>query len=326
MIFIRENEFMTMSEMGNYSRLGNQMFQYAFMKNISLLLNLPIRLRTLNKGEYYKIRLNECFKLPVSATSNVEYPFDHKEENVYECREGDNMEYQERMIEELKNVKNKIININGYFQSEKYFKTIKHELFKDFQFNDQIENKSLNFINSLLDKYDRLTALHVRRGDIVNNTNVYPVITEKYIKNAINYMNSKVNNIKIETKNDITEIEIKQSNNLFLIFSDDHNYCQTELKLILDNLNIQYLLVKDIGNKEDCEKNEYIDLCIMSKCHHFITSCSSYSFWGAYLSNNKGKIIISPKPWFNINHPDGKRLCSQDKDIIPEEWIRFDLY
>ena len=63
----------------------------------------------------------------------------------------------------------------------------------------------------------------------------------------------------------------------------------------------------------------------MTKCDHFIISGSSFSFWGAWLSKNESKIVITPNPWFNINHIDGKRLCLQDKDIIPEEWIKIDL-
>jgi hypothetical protein len=331
----KNSNFITMSEMGNYARMGNQMFQYAFMKSISLILDIPIHLRSLDTNDqYYKVRLNECFKLkyiPLDSKLLLKKESD-KEENVYQCKEGDNMEYQEKLIEEIIRNKDKIININGYFQTEKYLKYIKKELLEDFQFKDQFENKSKEFMK-ISNGFDNVIALHVRRGDISNNQNVYPTLTKKYIEQSIEYINKKLENkmtIKNEKYDDgretgISILKTEATKNLFLIFSDDHEYCKYQLKEMFPPQSPKYAFFLVPQREDDHFKNEYMDLCIMSKCDHFITSCSSFSWWGAYLSQNKNKIVISPKPWFNINHPDGKRLCLQEKDVIPEDWIRIEL-
>ena len=39
-------------------------------------------------------------------------------------------------------------------------------------------------------------------------------------------------------------------------------------------------------------------LLIMMDCDHFVISNSSFSWWGAYLSQNKEKIVVSPVHWY----------------------------
>ena len=41
----------------------------------------------------------------------------------------------------------------------------------------------------------------------------------------------------------------------------------------------------------------------MSKCYHHIIANSSFSWWGAWLSQTEG-IVIYPKIWFGEKGPD----------------------
>ena len=57
-----------------------------------------------------------------------------------------------------------------------------------------------------------------------------------------------------------------------------------------------------------------VDLCLMSLCSGGIIVNSSFSWWGAWLQNNRGK-VIAPEPWFgpNASHLD-------TSDVRPDRW------
>jgi len=61
----------------------------------------------------------------------------------------------------------------------------------------------------------------------------------------------------------------------------------------------------------------------MSLCDHFIIGSSSYSWWAAWLSESKDKIIITPDKWFSNKLHCEKPLCDQENDLIPTSWIRL---
>jgi hypothetical protein len=309
----QHEKYITMNDMGNYCRLGNQMFQYSFLKYISTITKLPIHIRLLNTNNlFYKTRLLECFKLLGNIKILDESNFDIEKNNnkVYNIKET-TLEFDEKLINEIKSIdlsKYNIININGYFQSEKYFLPIKDTILNDFKFNNYVENIANNIINKHKKEADILISLHIRRGDITTLKAANLPLTLSYIENSIKYMNNKLNG-KFYPPREADKL-------LYIVLSDDIKYCKEILPLIENNIVF-------ITHETQTIENEYIDLCIMSKCNHHILSGSSFSWWGAYLNQNKNKIVIVPDPWFNINHEDGKRLCSQDKDIIPKDWIKI---
>ena len=74
---------------------------------------------------------------------------------------------------------------------------------------------------------------------------------------------------------------------VFFVFSDDVDWVRKNIPLP-DNT----FFVTDA-----CEVNTYWYIWLMSKCKHNIISNSTFSWWGAYLNENKEKIVVAPSLW-----------------------------
>jgi hypothetical protein len=148
--------------------------------------------------------------------------------------------------------------IEGYFQSYKYFEDYKDEILKEFTFKEEI----LSECKLQISKYTNPVAIHIRRGDQVAHPNMWNVSLE-YIQAALE--------------------QFSDDEYTFLIFSDDMEWCKQVFP--------EGVIFME-GN------NQYQDLCLMSLCDHNVISNSSYSWWAAYLNNNKNKKVVVPSNWF----------------------------
>ena len=141
--------------------------------------------------------------------------------------------------------------------------------------------KDFSFINLKINKdkisqYNNPVSIHIRRGDYVNHPNYWNIDLE-YIQKALLYF--------------------EDNNYTFLIFSDDMNWCKEVFPE-----GVVFV-----------EENQFDSLCLMSLCQHNIISNSSFSWWGAYLNNNKNKKIVAPHKWFSTPKPLN--------DLYPPNWI-----
>ncbi|MDD2505652.1 MAG: alpha-1,2-fucosyltransferase, partial [Bacilli bacterium] len=133
-------------------------------------------------------------------------------------------------------------------------------------------------------------SLHVRRGDYVLNSTTNKV----HGTCGINYYNKAI---------DIVTKENPEA--VFFVFSDDCDWARNNLKINHEKYFI------DFNGKENCHE----DIRLMSLCKHNIIANSSFSWWGAWLNNNKNKIVVAPKKWFNVK--------INTKDLVPENWIKI---
>ena len=185
----------------------------------------------------------------------------------------------------------KDMNINGYFQSEKYFKHAKDKIQEIISVTDEVKSRIQDQINVIRSEHS--ISLHVRRGDYLNYPNIHPTQSYDYYKSAIEY-------IVKETQK--TDIEV-------FVFSDDIQWCVNNL-FSLSQING----IKKVNFVSDNEN--YEDLHLISLCNHQITANSSFSWWGAWLNTYKDKIVVAPNNWFGPQGPD-------PKDLVPETWKKI---
>lgn len=171
-------------------------------------------------------------------------------------------------------------DLDGYFQSYKYFEHCKGTIKEQFTFKAEFVEEVKNKFRWSDEK--KKIAIHVRRGDYVNNQAHFNLSMKYYIR-------------AIEKIPNWQECQI-------IVFSDDQQFCEWHLQC-LPNVCFSYL-------------NEIEDLCLMTLCNHFIIANSSFSWWGAYLGEKKGSIIVRPE-----NHFSGTLLRHDIKDLYPPHWL-----
>ena len=170
------------------------------------------------------------------------------------------------------------VSLVGYFQSEKYFKHIEDDIRKLFGPKED----ALSCWASTQHLFDNPVALHIRRGDFLINSVHHHNLSMKYYEEALNQFDS---------------------DRQVIIFSDDTDWCKQQPLFEGD----RFLVCEGGG--------PYTDLYMMSKCDDFIIANSTFSWWGAWLSHNKEKVVIYPDRWFGPNNID-----KSTADLFPPEW------
>ena len=276
----------TIVSLGYAGRLGNQMFQYATLMSLAKKTGfapvVPQRNTNIKPDGTYDAANNKWieYRFLLNECFNLNIPF-ASDDTLVQL----NSFYQEPNFQYDKNILNINDNtgIEGYFQSYKYFDEIKDDIKKEFLFKEEIFNQSYENINSLIDHkngYDELVAIHVRRGDYIGLPG-FEKLGIEYYQTAINKFND--------------------ANYRFVVFSDDIDWCKG---LFGEDESIYY----------SEGQTEYVDMCMMSMCDHFIIANSSFSWWAAYLGQNTDKRVVAPLLWFNPS------VGNNTKDLFPPEW------
>jgi hypothetical protein len=176
----------------------------------------------------------------------------------------------------------------GYWQSEMYFKDFAETLRSDFHFKIPMDDTSCDIAELM--QASNSVSLHVRRGDYLTHgptAKVLNVCSLDYYRRAIAYIAERV---------DLPH---------FFLFSDDMEWVQA-------NMDIPFPKTHVVHNRG---MYSYRDMQLMYLCKHQIIANSSFSWWGAWLNQNPGKLVIAPRDWF----------CNDmnDTDLIPEKWTRL---
>jgi hypothetical protein len=268
----------TFKNFGYLGRLGNQLFQYAVGISLALENNCEfyLPLDILDRNWHGQNCLLDCFTLEYKTTNipDIIYDFDEP------------IEYYQRFNPYFINIKSPV-NLNGFFQCEKYFIKYKHYIKQLFTVKPSILNKSKEYLNSLCPDINKSkVGLHMRRGDEieVNNANWLNDLSEKSWLSI--YLDRSLNIVEEES---IIIIFTGGSRNNCCNNNDDIKWCNNVLKPFLINKGYNNVVISNVNDT-------IIDFTCMSLCDNLIlTNISSFSWWAGYLNSNKNKKIIVPK-------------------------------
>jgi hypothetical protein len=247
--------------------LGNQLFQYAVARSISIR----------NKTECYIDNIS--FKWSETRKFKLD-EFDLKlikkrvEQNIF--IENDPSKYDNTIF----NLKDPYLV--GYFQNEKYFKDYEHIIRNDLSMDMLFQLNSSKL--KLLDKISTTDsiAIYFRRGDYVTKyKDIYHECDQFYYKKSMNYFGLRYNNPT------------------FFVFSDDIQWVKDNIKFINKVYYVsspgQYIEEEKTINNNS---TDLIDFYLATKCKHHIIANSTYAWWAAWLSSDNNKIVIAPNNWF----------------------------
>lgn len=179
----------------------------------------------------------------------------------------------------------KNIAVSGYLQSPRYWKNWEEDVRRQFTFWHEFVKSCREPFTKAFEK--TTIAIHIRRGDYVDNPNYIQLPPTYYI-------------LALETHFP----EWRECNLIF--FSDDPDYCK-----------IHYQCLPNAFFSDNF--TDIADLCLMSQCTHFIIANSSFSWWAAYLGQKEGTKVVRP-----VQHFAGKLKDLSTRDLYPEDWIPFD--
>lgn len=301
--------------------LGNQLFQYALGRNLALKNKSRLRLDISGFRHDPRDPLREysldvftipagiingiastCVKLvnrsvPLANFFGLNYQYIRekklREDKLRENKPG----FLPEMLEKRGN-----LYLEGYWQSEKYFKEIRGTILTDLTLQSPLDTVNLRMIEKI--KESNAVCLHVSRGDYNDNETHNEVIDNDADNSDNEATNSIHGTCSLEYYHTcISLVKEKVTMPTFFIFSDDHAWVKENLRIDAPCVYV------DINKPEE----GYKDLELMSYCKHFIIANSSFSWWGAWLSQHEKKLVYAPKRWF-VNSE------ILPVDIIPEEW------
>ena len=265
--------------MGAYGRLGNQMFQIATVIGYSL--------KNYFKPIFPEWNYNKFLKHPLSVNILQKDPI-FPQEDIPGFIRYKEPAFEYRVIPPF----NTDVDLFGYFQSEKYWEGFSSQIQKVFELKDDLQlSFDLYLVESMaqFDNTKRICSIHVWRGDYItvqeHKDFYHELKPEYYYKAAKTLYGDKIDEV------------------LFIICSDDPNWCRKNLKfentLVIEN-----------------SRTDIFDLFLMANCNDNIIANSSFSWWSAYLNKHKDKKVIAPLNWFkdkNIN----------TNDLYCNNWIKI---
>ena len=276
--------------------LGNQLFQYAAARRMALKSGLTLKLDVTEFGAYKRPYALRHFNIVEDFASPGEI------RRLKRDRLG--LLFQQVLIprprhthlqERYFHFDSGVLDfrgpayVSGYWQSEKYFTDVTSVIRAEYSLKTPPAHATLAVLG-LIEAAESV-SLHVRRGDYVSNVKArlrHGSCSLEYYRRAI------------------AEIARRVRHPQFFVFSDDAPWAREQLRI-----DAPTHFVDHNGPGADFE-----DLRLMSRCRHHIIANSTFSWWGAWLGEHPGQVVIAPEKWFALSSLDARDIC-------PARWLRL---
>ncbi len=302
-------------------RCGNQLFQYAFARKLSILNdNMPMHLNFHNVETWRKKTGDASFSDQLKNFNTLQYERTVEKENYIDKYGNNNQKivlkcyfkmlkvvyklricsvtevllkvlntfgiYREDNFSKCVPSRTKSDNIfmKGYFENSAYFNDIKENLFEEFtpKYPKKEKNKALYKV--IEENESICVSFRVWNEISCEEKSVREVCTPEYYIKAI----KKFHELLPEA--------------VFIVFSND-------VEWVRKNISFPCKVYFEDGDDEVWEK-----LRLMYSCKHFIMATSTFTWWAQYLSRNPEKIVISPDKWYANDRPTY---------LLEDEWIKI---
>jgi hypothetical protein len=180
-----------------------------------------------------------------------------------------------------------IVYLEGYWQSEDYFKDVEDRIRADLQIKPPVDQTNLDLVQKIQNTV--AVAVHVRFFSASSQSSSNT--PAEYYQRAITMMEKLVPDAH------------------YYVFSDRPDAARACIGLPDSR-------VTSVSHNRG-DENAYADLWLMTQCQHFIIANSSFSWWGAWLAGNVRKSIIAPG--FELR--EGVAWWGF-KGLIPQGWIK----
>ena len=291
--------------------LGNQLFQYAFSRALSLktgdevLLDISSYTDTQRQIHYgfelpqlfpirYKVAdeldIKQLSTQPRSPLSQLRRRYFRKRTHYidkYFCFNPEVFELKGDWY------------LEGWWQDERYFAWCSDILRKELSFIADPGARNRDLLAEIQASHHGSipVSLHVRRGDALKNPDTR-VSTTAYYNHAIEAVRSLV------------------AHPYFLIFSDDLLWCTGNLAL--DPSEAIY-----IDWNRGCDS--WRDMWLMTKCRCHIIANSTFSLWAAWLDERPDKIVYAPERWSLARARCFEYYHYTFDQVVPPSWIRIPI-